>query len=482
MTLLSLFLAALIGLATPLLGQTTADGFDHPKHAKLFPRCESCHVGASTADSTIWPTAASCADCHDGTIERRVAWQPRVGAPASNLRYDHIRHQRAGLRAASRDSSRSPPTCASCHGTVDGKPMEVRRSQAAQCLACHRSTGDHLVQADTACGTCHVPLPEAPRLTAERVKAFPVPPGHRDPGFLLPKGHGAAAKSTGAGAVAASCSTCHAREYCIACHVNAPETPTIQALGLDARSLVHRSELKAPASHRAADFGRRHGNRLDGAVKACATCHTQASCVACHQGAGSPAIGALPAGGPGRGPGAKVLRTRPINHTADFARRHGGPATAASTSCTTCHTRDSCLECHRPGPGARPGYHPAGFLTQHPAAAYTRETSCADCHNQLQFCAACHQQSGLTAKVALGKAPFHDGKRFFIVGHGQAARQNLESCVSCHAERDCLTCHASLGGRRFSPHGPGFNPVRLKRKNPEMCTACHGTAIPDRED
>jgi predicted CXXCH cytochrome family protein len=73
---------------------------------------------------------------------------------------------------------------------------------------------------------------------------------------------------------------------------------------------------------------------------------------------------------------------------------------------------------------------------------------------------------------------YHDASRFFLGGHGKAARQGLETCVGCHVERDCLACHSAAGGRRFSPHGPGFDGSRLKRKNPEVCTACHGTAIP----
>jgi hypothetical protein len=35
-----------------------------------------------------------------------------------------------------------------------------------------------------------------------------------------------------------------------------------------------------------------------------------------------------------------------------------------------------------------------------------------------------------------------------------------------------------VGGRRFNPHGPGFNADRMQKQNPQMCTACHGTAIP----
>jgi hypothetical protein len=81
------------------------------------------------------------------------------------------------------------------------------------------------------------------------------------------------------------------------------------------------------------------------------------------------------------------------------------------------------------------------------------------------------------ARLPIGSG-YHDAKQFFIVGHGAAARQSLETCVSCHAERDCVSCHSALGGRRFKPHGPGFDPARLLRKNPEVCLACHGTNIP----
>ena len=90
-------------------------------------------------------------------------------------------------------------------------------------------------------------------------------------------------------------------------------------------------------------------------------------------------------------------------------------------------------------------------------------------------------QAGVTARrTLLGAGGYHDGNRQFFVGHGQAARQSLESCVSCHIERDCLTCHSVVRGRGFSPHGPGFDSERMLRKNPQLCIACHGTAIPRR--
>jgi len=142
-----------------------------------------------------------------------------------------------------------------------------------------------------------------------------------------------------------------------------------------------------------------------------------------------------------------------------------------------CHVRADCLTCHRPDAAAATGYHPAGFLVRHPAAAYARESACSDCHNTAGFCATCHKNAGLVSSGPL-QSSYHDSNRSFSAGHGQAARQSLETCIACHAERDCLTCHSAQGGRRFNPHGPGFDAEKLKSKNPQMCTACHGTAIP----
>ena len=66
----------------------------------------------------------------------------------------------------------------------------------------------------------------------------------------------------------------------------------------------------------------------------------------------------------------------------------------------------------------------------------------------------------------------------FGLNHGTAARQNIETCVACHSERDCLVCHSAQAGRRFDPHGPGFDADRLRKKNPQTCAACHGSNIP----
>jgi hypothetical protein len=452
---------ALGGAGGGLAVHRNADRFDHWQHRELFPTCTGCHAGAAEPSRAIWPSASDCATCHDGEIERKVDWNPPPPPHPSNLRFTHRSHAEAAAKRLPPDSV----TCSSCHSPRGGPRMRVQRSVVRQCLDCHGIESAHLAAPDTACVTCHVPLVKAVALSTERIAHFPAPPSHREPGFA--EHH----------EPAASCATCHARDFCTSCHVNAPEVPAIQALAPDRRSLAIATRLEEPASHKAPDFITHHGRDARRRPTSCATCHTQESCLTCH--VAQPGVAAsLHQAGTGRGPGARVSRRRPPSHGDDFTERHASVASATPQNCAACHARADCLDCHRPSAATGPAYHPVGFLSRHPASAYARETTCAECHNTGQFCADCHRQSGLTARGPL-RGGFHDAKPGFLLGHGPAARQSLESCVTCHAERDCLTCHSALGGRRFNPHGPGFDADRLRRRNAQMCTVCHGAAIPE---
>lgn len=448
--------------------------FPHDKHARLFPgSCATCHAGAKNPAQSFWPAPASCASCHDGTIEEVVTWAPRSQAPASNVRFVHVDHARAVADSVQ---------CAQCHLLADPRG-EVHVSRAVQCVSCHAPGRGHLEVGDLDCATCHYPLAQARRLTPAAVAAFPVPLSHQVPGFGL-EGHGKLAMlrtPAGERIVNTSCATCHAQNFCLNCHVNAPEVPAIQALALDERSLLHRASFVAPPSHAAPGFAAGHRRDAERNTASCATCHTRASCTACHVGQVPKSVAAMPLPAPTRAVGAVITRALPASHTGAFREGHASEASASPRTCATCHAREDCLACHRPAAARAPGkngYHPATFLTRHPAAAYARQAACADCHNTQQFCGSCHKQAGLGGGNTLTGAVYHDGKAAFLVGHGQAARQSLESCASCHAERDCTACHAAQGGRRFSPHGPGFDGERLRRRNPEMCIACHGRAVP----
>jgi len=465
---------AVIGAGGRLAARLPYDHFDHWQHRKVFPTCLGCHAGAQDSTRSIWPAASDCATCHDGTVEKKIDWSPPTRSRPSNLRYSHLVHAVKAAERLPRDSV----VCTSCH-LAEGAPwMRVRRTEVQRCLACHGIRG-HLSTGNTACATCHLPLAEATALPRERVGSFPVPPSHLETAFI--QGHGKLAEpvQVAGGApvgVSPSCATCHARDFCVTCHVNAPEVPEIQALAPDPRSLAIETKLEAPASHAASDFVQQHGRAASRTPQSCEACHTRESCVTCHVGQPQAAL-AMHAAGPGRGPGASVKRRRPPSHGDDFTTRHAPVASAAPKSCAVCHARADCLECHRPNAASGPGYHPAGFLSRHPASAYARETSCAECHNTGAFCADCHKQAGLVDREPL-RGGYPAPKQTCLLGHGQAARQSLESCVSCHAERDCLTCHSALSGRHFNPHGPGFDAAGLAKRNPQMCSVCHGAAIP----
>lgn len=456
--------------------------FDHPVHAKLFVSCQTCHAGAAEPEKPLWPTQADCAQCHDGTVEKSVPWVPRMGPLPSNLRFTHDDHRRAFAQQERRNTTLE---CSACHSTAGAAWMNVQRDVVGNCLNCHKAGADHFDAAPGQCATCHVPFWEMPPgVTDAQVAAWKAPSSHASPDFQATHGKLAGPVLVGRKSlpVSPSCATCHAREYCISCHVNAPELPAIQALQPDARSLAMTvPAVKAPASHAASAFLGTHGRNLSKQqlARQCGSCHTATSCEACHL-VPPQEVRVLAVAGPGRGAGASVVRARPATHGTDFTDAHAQLASGSPQTCAGCHVQEQCLQCHRPNAGTQGTYHPADFTTRHPVAAYGREASCSDCHNPGQFCQTCHMQNGIASggRFIGGQAIYHDGNPTFAAGHGPAARQGLESCVSCHTEKDCMVCHSAFGGRRFNPHGPNFPAEKLRKANPQMCTACHATGIP----
>ncbi len=445
--------------------------FEHERHRELFPTCVACHSGVMLGSSP-WPTPEGCRSCHDGVVEKEVEWSPPVVSVSSNLRFEHQRHAELEGRSG------KPSRCVDCHTPAGSTWMTVERAVASQCLSCHGIVAEHLEAPDAACGVCHLPLAEAAGLTEQQIAAFDEPPSHRRPGFARGEGHGAAATSAALRyPVARSCAICHARDFCMVCHVDAPEQPAIRALAPDPRSLALPVVLKPPESHGFADFLEVHGKTARSRLRECATCHTRESCTECHRGV-LDIVASLPAASAERGVGARVVRRPPNTHSGGYAERHGSAAAARTQTCGGCHLQEDCLACHRPSAGSTGKYHPEGFLVRHPSTAYSRAADCVSCHNQAEFCAACHQQAGLVPSGPF-RSGYHDAKQRFVLDHGEAARRSLESCVTCHVENDCLTCHSAFGARRFNPHGRGFDADRLRRLNPGMCTVCHGGRIPD---
>lgn len=459
--------AVALGAGGALLSGSRAQPFPHAKHAGLFPTCVGCHAGAASGDSTrLYSVAAEdCAGCHDGAELEAVEWSAPEREP-TNLTFAHDEH--AAEIAA---QGQAVLGCSDCH-TEPGSPrMEVRLAAAGNCIRCHAPGEEHLALV-VDCATCHLPLVRATGLTAADVAGLPRPPGHDAAGFVLAHGD-LARERTGA------CATCHAEDSCARCHLNADRLPAIAALGTDARiaRLVadRPGEWPEPPSHAAAGWAWTHGNEARDSPDGCANCHSQRSCAACHTGGGPAAVAALPTPGGNEPRGVEIADVRPVGHTADFATQHATAAAAQLVRCSVCHTERQCVDCHA---GAeRPRFHATDFVMRHGAEAFARDTDCAACHSSEAFCRDCHAGNGIAA-AGRSNGAFHDAQPSWLIAHGLAARQDLESCTTCHEERTCLRCHSAKTGWRVSPHGAGFDPAHAADKSQQSCGVCH-FALPE---
>ncbi len=375
----------------------------------------------------------SCLTCHAGARDTgQRLWPASAGcanchdgqvvrkvdwSPPTTPRVSNLRFTHSAHSAAVSRSGSEGLTCETCHARSGAAWMDVGPARVDNCFNCHGlKSVAHLSAPDTVCLKCHLPLP-ATRLPAARVADFPTPPSHEDPAFAMPHGHARLAQGV---------------------KINGKRQPI------------------APS---------------------CTVCHAQDFCAACH--ANSTQVKAIQA--MARDPRSLALgpkEVRPAWHGQDFSETHASIASASAARCATCHQRSQCLDCHRPNPAdGRPTYHNTGYLARHPAEAYSRASDCSQCHNTGYFCTSCHKQSGLVATGPL-TGGYHNSAQFFTLGHGKAAREALETCVSCHTENDCMRCHSAVRGRSFNPHGPGFDASRLKARNRQMCTACHGSNVP----
>ena len=445
--------------------------FPHEAHTGLFPFCTGCHVGIPEGDmAEFYPEPQLCARCHDGVELDSVDWQPPETGEPSPIRFAHPAH--IGAVDAAGDEALE---CAACHVPEGMQTMQVSRTPVlAQCLSCHGHPAEqHFV--DAPCGTCHGPAAETP-MGGEWLARLPYPADHAT-GSFLPEDHGRLA-----GANPARCATCHTQERCEACHVNADAVPEIAGIpeadpSLDLPRFA--AHYVAPPSHAADGFLDMHGGAAS--VQACATCHTQDDCAACHAAQAPTVVRAMPRAADVMAPGVLLEARPPASHgVASFQESHGGIAAADASACASCHTRDFCSECHEaaavetvlPGALAGPGFHPPNFMARHSAEAYGRRLECASCHNTAAFCRDCHEQAGFGTTGYLDPG-FHDAEPNWLLRHGQPARQALESCATCHAQTDCLQCHSELGSFKVSPHGPDFDPERAHERNPAICLACH---------
>jgi hypothetical protein len=347
-----------------------------------------------------------------------------------------------------------------------------RRVEEAACFGCH-AQDDHYAPQSTGsagCGVCHVPL-AGTEFSVARIAGLPVPQDHLEGSFL------AAGHAIGAERNAARCATCHTVDRCTACHVDTsnPILASIPAAPPGLELPPATAAYPVPDSHRTELWEERHAPVTDGA--SCNTCHTADDCTACHVAPTPSVVDALPSRRDVHAPGVGLTARAPETHASPFfTEAHGTLAAADGGTCATCHTESYCTDCHDAPTGS--SYHPRDFVAGHTAVAFGRADECASCHETAAFCRSCHLESGFGSVGRLGPG-YHDAEPVWLLRHGPAARQNLESCASCHEQRDCVQCHGVLGAFKVSPHQPGFDAELGWAKSPRTCLACHvGNPLP----
>ena len=333
--------------------------------------------------------------------------------------------------------------------------------QLETCWQCHQAT-EH--QIDAPCATCHVPLAES-GLGVDRIARFPMPVDHGAATWLLDDHGSLATEGTG------RCSTCHTSDRCAACHVDTEKAP-IQAMqaapeGMELPSTWARYQV--PAFHQGDDWFDEHGGSASRAE--CSTCHTSNDCMACHVSPAPTVVQSLVSREESMAPGVGLEGRAPSSHESlFFMNSHSVLGASNGQQCATCHVERFCVECHD-GPSDG-GYHPPNFVARHPAEAFGQDAECATCHNTQAFCRSCHLEAGFGSEGRLGPG-YHDAENLWLLRHGQAARQNLETCASCHAQNDCTQCHSVVGAFKVSPHSSDFDARSAWERSPTTCLACH---------
>ena len=467
-----------------------ADTFPHSLHAKVFPSCTGCHLGAVQQDAKFYPDASACSGCHDGQqryegkVLRTVNFKGATEL-TTNLAFSHLLHEQKS------NTERNTRICMKCHqrpGTTEW--MSVAAPQPALCVLCHEHEAPAHLAPQANCRTCHVPLAQAVKLSPDEISQFPKPASHDSADWL--------SKHAPTDSLAtARCAVCHTQQSCARCHMNVSTTSQIKLLGSNpavAQAIAGKpAEYPQPASHRAPDWQSTHQTQANAIDAKCGSCHARSSCQTCHLTIGArEAIGRLPAPKPGTGAqGVQLRRTgelallRTVNfrsavpipknvtyvqvHPAGWEKNHRAPASTTAANCASCHIQRYCSDCHD-GVG-RIKYHPVDFVQGHGAQSFGREQDCATCHNNEAFCVSCHESLGI-GSTGKRDGSVHNQSANWLLDHGQAARLELQSCASCHKQSDCMRCHSTVTWG-INPHGPNFDADKMAAKSTQVCYYCH---------
>jgi len=471
--------------------------FDHVRHAGEMQEgydsaavCTDCHrqAGGTKPMQVVMARPELCIRCHEHRASEHLALAARCSTC-------HLPLGRAGRLTAADIADFPEPSWHHREDFLFGHG-DLASQPDAQCSVCH---------ARESCTRCHLnasrvaairALPEDSRiaqLVTGRRGQWPEPASHRREGWSLTHGQEARASL-------ATCANCHAASSCATCHTG-PRAGFLARLPEAVKGGPTGVRLTGGPPGHGPGFATQHGAAAASGALECSACHTAVQCTACHRGGvpSTPALGAPgsagSAGGDADGPDGPIglrpdtapedgsgsptrpSKKRPVVWFASLVATRTPPAdtTPPATSDTSSRDSERGVPSRQaaPRPPRTGGFHPPDYVLQHGADAFARQTQCSECHNAQAFCLACHRKMGVGRQGPIGTPAYHDAEPDWLLVHGRAARQNMETCTSCHTQDSCLRCHSARSGWRVSPHGPGFDPNRIADRSTISCGVCH---------
>ncbi len=352
--------------------------FSHQVHMGLL-ECKDCHAsvyGSVRARDVNLPPEATCLDCHDAAAAAAGA---RVDPPAScdTCHPGYVPEWLPGADFHNTSAVREPPppvvipephivfnhrvhvergvTCETCHGNMNLVDLATRENALPvmeTCIGCHDGK-----KAEDACRTCHTTTPDG-RIRWDLPDGKLMPAGHyfmdaHDEDWLY--SHRAVSTLGDP-----KCESCHTQKYCLDCH-NGVQKP----LKVHPNNWIVQHAIPA------------RRNEPD-----CASCHrSQTYCVDCHTATRVTAYTRDRAGGrPSFHPEGWVeFGRRSMNHHAFEAQRN-------IRACASCHTEASCIACHATaGIGANINPHPPGWANSEHCVRMRdkNERVCYKCHQPM---------------------------------------------------------------------------------------------------
>jgi hypothetical protein len=133
----------------------------------------------------------------------------------------------------------------------------------------------------------------------------------------------------------------------------------------------------------------------------------------------------------------------PATHRLDWNQAHGLVTHLEENSCASCHTEQSCLDCHQ-GDNLDRKVHKLNFVNNHGLTAKSKSDNCYTCHEEQEFCVTCHREQLVMPRNhnTAGWSNLSKGGR-----HAMQAKMDLDNCLACHndnyGEPVCAQCHSA---------------------------------------